>query len=114
MTTLDRIRAFLADESQFFVKHDVKPEDNYRVNGLNFYGVRKQFRTTSGVTVSIQQSAAHYCNHADQVEVWNCPPNKLLEGYGDGENPYAYVPLAAVAEYIDALESNPGEEGYPK
>jgi hypothetical protein len=66
---------------------------------------RKAFRTTNGIYISIQMSRGHYCVVGESAELWNCPPSPLLMSYGDGQDPYEYVPLDVVAGYIDSLES---------
>lgn len=108
MTTLDRIKAHLTAGAYH--------------PGSTF--CRKDFETANGITVSIQQSATHYCSLKDYadfnysrtlapdvsenatVEMWCCPASDILEPYGDGDDPYAYVPLTVVAAYIDQLEGS--------
>jgi hypothetical protein len=102
MKTIDRIKKFLADESKFQFKQKALVGMSGR-NSFDFMGVRERFVTSNGYKVSIQQSCSHYCD-TDSVEMWCCPHSDLLNNYGDGENPYAYVPLKVVAQYIDELE----------
>lgn len=110
--TLDRLKAWLADEAQFV--HKARYPENLQGhtthNGFDHMGTRKHFITRNGYRISIQQSATHYCDGPGTVELWNCPPSPLLMAYGDGEDPYAYVPLEVVAGYIDSLESLPPKE----
>ena len=101
MTTLERIQAWLdnpvnrhTDIEATFVSGMDKPMRSI---------LRSSFVTNNGISVSIQQGATHYCT-LDSVEMWNCPHHELLKPYGDGSDPYARVPLAVVAQYIDALE----------
>lgn len=66
---------------------------------------RKAFTTTNGIDISIQMSEGHHCVVGESVEMWQCPASPLLMAFGDGQDPYAYVPLDVVAGYIDSLES---------
>lgn len=102
MPTLERLRAWLADESNWVSK---RHDSILRTDTFDFSGVRKPFITTNGISISIQQSATHYCNNENEVEMWHCPHSPLLMRYGDAQDPYAYVPLEVCAGYIDSLES---------
>jgi hypothetical protein len=102
MTTLERLRAWLADDANF--DGEKRPFDFGR-NVFGFSGVRKRFITTNGISISIQQSGSHYCDDENEVEMWHCPHSPLLMQYGDAQDPYAYVPLEVCAGYIDSLES---------
>lgn len=108
--TLARLKQWLADDANFFrgVKQPVY--ENFRQNKIGYVGVRKPFVTRNGYRISIQQSGSHYCNHEGEAELWSCPPSPLLASYGDGSDPYAYVPLEVVAGYIDSLESLPPKD----
>jgi hypothetical protein len=110
--TLDRLKAWLADEDNIHNKHDYDNDAmrNVITNGMHFTCLRKRFVTKNGYSISIQQSGTHYCNNENEVEMWHCPPSPLLVNYGDGSDPYAYVPLEVVAGYIDSLESLPPPE----
>lgn len=113
--TLDRLKAWLADpanRAHFRVYSDDMMK-NVITNGMRYTCVRKPFITRNGYSISIQQSGMHYCNNGDEVEMWHCPPSPLLTNYGDGSDPYAYVPLEIVAGYIDSLESLPPPEEKP-
>lgn len=107
--TLDRLKAWLADEGNFARDKAelVLPSPN---NHMEYFVVRKRFVTRNGYRISIQQSGTHYCGSKNEVELWKCPHNPILMAYGDGETPYAYVPLEIVAGYIDSLESLPPPE----
>lgn len=107
--TLDRLKAWLADEGNY-ARPKVFLEFKFPYNDMPYNLVRKRFVTRNGYEISIQQSAGHYCSGENEAEVWACPPSPLLIPYGDGEDPYAYVPLEVVAGYIDALESLPPPE----
>lgn len=97
--TQQRIRDFLADESNVSLKTPaVFPEKGFEYNIL-----RRPFVTANGKEISIQQGESHYCNE-DSVEMWHCPHRPILDAYGDGESPYAWVPISVVAQYIDELE----------
>ena len=104
MTTLARLRAWLADDANF--AESKRPFTlSVTHNRFGFSGVRKPFITTNGISISIQQSATHYCNDENEIEMWHCPHSPLLMQFGDGGDPYAYVPLEVCAGYIDSLES---------
>jgi len=107
MDTLTRLISWLADHGNFAFGPTKPTREVHRFSGnsLNVIGVRRPFVTRNGISISIQQSSTHYCNDESEVELWECPPNPIIAPYGDGENPYAYVPLAIVAGYIDSLES---------
>lgn len=110
--TLDRLKAWLADDANkaYFREYADLPSGTLSTNGMRYSCIRHPFITRNGYSISIQQSGAHYCNNENEVEMWNCPPSPLLMNYGDGEDPYAYVPLEVVAGYIDSLESLPPKE----
>lgn len=108
--TIARLKQWLADDANFFYGDPrIYPRDLGN-NELGYTGVRRPFVTRNGYSVSIQQSATHYCRHDGQAELWNCPPSPLLASYGGGSDPYAYVPLEVVAGYIDSLESLPPKD----
>jgi len=110
--TLDRLKAWLADEANVHTRRDY-PDDMMKsiiTNGMRYSCVRKPFITRNGYSISIQQSGTHYCSNENEVEMWHCPPSPLLVNYGDGNDPYAYVPLEVAAGYIDSLESLPPKE----
>ena len=99
MKTEQRIRDWLADTANILnAMPAIFPQ-----RGFEQIIMRKPFVTENGVEVSIQQSASHYCNE-DSVEMWCCPHHPLLDSYGTGEDPYGWVPIPVVAQYIDALE----------
>lgn len=105
--TLDRLKAWLADEANYSgEKHPLEPAP-YAYNGLPYSVIRKRFVTANGYQISIQQSGSHYCKDETEVELWACPHSLILMAYGNGEDPYPNVPLEVVAGYIDALESLP-------
>ncbi len=100
MSTADKLREFLADESNFVTRS--QPYE-FSGNGFGFVGVRRAFECADGTTVSIQQSASHYCTKdANTFELWNCPRSELLAPYGEGVDPYAHVPFDVVVAYIDS------------
>lgn len=103
MTTLERLKAWLADESNHAVNTKLSTE-------VGDFIKRKLFVTKNGYEISIQMSELHHCVPGDSVEMWYCPHSPLIMAYGDGEDPYAYVPLEVVAGYIDSLESLPPKE----
>ena len=101
-TALQRLNAFLEDESQFVRKSQCFTSDGI----FPFNGVRKHFTTTNGITVSIQQSDGHYVSHYNEVEMFSCPHHEILSPYGDGAEPYCHVPISVCAAYINALETS--------
>lgn len=104
-TTLERIKAHLADESQWRFKFmEATPITD---RGFGCCGVRKHFLTSAGQRVSIQQSNSHYCGPGT-VELGYCTdPAGILARYFDDYATHSYVPLEKVAEYIDYLEQTP-------
>lgn len=99
MTTLERLKNWLADTHNIVYQTDRSPYPS------GPFLLRKNFTTANGITISIQMSGGHHCTPNESVEVWKCPPSPLLMAYGDGQDPYSYVPLDVVAGYIDSLES---------
>lgn len=99
MPTLNRLKGWLGNPANI-VTHTKVP-DAFDVE----FALRKSFVTTNGITLSIQMSGGHHCKVDESVEMWFCPPSPLLILYGDGQDPYSYVPLDVVAGYIDSLES---------
>lgn len=57
--------------------------------------------------MSVQASEGHYCEPRtnqgpySKVEVWLCGEVPEWSKYGDGEDPYAFVPIELVALVID-------------
>lgn len=57
--------------------------------------------------MSVQASQYHYSEPRENtgpythVEVWRCGSPEAWAEYGDGEEPYAYIPIELVAEEID-------------
>ena len=95
MSTLNRLKGWLGNPANTVSRSPL----------VGDFVLRKSFVTANGITLSIQMSAAHNCKVGKSVEMWNCPPSPLLMLYGDGQDPYAHVPLDVVAGYIDSLES---------
>ena len=60
-----------------------------------------------GSTMSVQASECHYCQPRSNtgpythVEVWRCGSPEAWSEYGDGGDPYAYLPIEMVAQEID-------------
>ena len=99
METLERLKDWLLDTGNYTERHKLPTAfDGELIR-------RKAFTTTNGITVSIQMSGGHHCVVGESVEMWNCPASPLLMAFGDGQDPYSYVPLDVVAGYIDSLES---------
>jgi len=57
--------------------------------------------------MSVQANEHAYCTPRDnygpytEVEVWRCGEVALWAEYGDGEDPYAYLPIELVVEEIN-------------
>jgi hypothetical protein len=99
MDTLERLKDWLLDTGNYVQRGKLPTAfDGELIR-------RTRFVTKNGIAISLQMSAAHHCVCGESVEMWNCPPSPLLMLYGDGHDPYAYVPLDVVAGYIDSLES---------
>lgn len=60
-----------------------------------------------GSTLSVQASEGHYCTPRSnfgpytEVEVYNCGEVPEWAEYGNGDDPYAYIPIELVVEEID-------------
>ena len=77
---------------------------------------RQRFKCLDGTTLSIQASECHYCDprstNAEKyttVEVWcinkdsdvsNSNVPESWNPYGDGSDPWAYIPIELVEEFI--------------
>lgn len=82
--------------------------------GVETQKVRKPAVCADGTTLSIQASETHYCkprvnsNKTDfyyAIEVW-CVSKEVPSSwnqYGDAEeNPFAYIPIELVQEFVDS------------
>lgn len=69
-----------------------------------YCGVRHKMLTHDGSSWSIQYSASHYCSGTQDeplsFEVWQCPKHPLLGQYGDGSDPYAFVPIETLCRVL--------------
>jgi hypothetical protein len=99
METLNRLKGWLGNSA------NISSRDRLPTAFDGDFIRRKHFVTKNGIKMSIQMSRAHNCEMHKSVELWQCPPSPLLMAYGDGQDPYPYVPLEVVAGYIDSLES---------
>ena len=72
--------------------------------------IHKTLECNDGTTLSVQASQYHYCkpreDFADsyrKVEVWFVTATVpcAWKEYGGDENPYAYIPIELVEEFID-------------
>jgi len=99
MSTLERLKTWLDDPANVIDRHKLS------MHLPSEFALRKAFDTNNGISMSIQMSGGHHCTLGATVELWHCPPSPLLMNYGDGQDPYAHVPLDVVAGYIDSLES---------
>ncbi len=96
MTTLEQLQAHLATgeiipvTDVYSVKMPVNP-----------------VRCKDGTTMSVQASGNAYCTPRNNVgpythvEVWRCGSPEAWSEYGDGEYPYAYIPIEMVVAEID-------------
>jgi len=105
METLNRLKGWLGNRA------NISSQNRIPVSMADFIR-RKPFVTKNGIAISIQMSWGHHCIPNESVELWNCPPSPLLMAYGDGTDPYPYVPLELVAAYIDSLETLGDDHDY--
>lgn len=96
-----RLREWLDDEANWEHK---SARQAFHSTAFAYYGVRKPFVLDTGKTISIQQSAVHYCSK-DSVEIRG-PWHDVLGKKRSEHNIYGWVPIAVAAAYIDALESS--------
>ena len=99
MSTLHRLKGWLGNPKNLIEERMIYGNRGHK------YVKRKMFVTRNGISMSIQMSSLHNSEPGKSVEMWRCPPSPLLAAYGDGDDPYSYVPLDVVAGYIDSLES---------
>lgn len=96
-----RLREWLDDEANWNYKTQRTP---FIATAFAYYGVRKPFVLETGESISIQQSASHYCSK-NSVEIRGPWHPTLEQKHGDNDI-YGWVPIAVAAAYIDALESS--------
>lgn len=95
MKTLDQLQLILN-----------APEVEYRSDCF-FKDLAPIVECADGYSLSVQASEYHYCTPRrnsgpyTHVEVWHCGSPEILDEYGNGDDPYAYVPIEIVAELID-------------
>ena len=76
-------------------------------SGLTFKNLTPAIVCADGTSMSVQASEDHYSTPRENegpytaVEVWHCGSPDLFNDYGDGEYPYAYVPIELVVQEID-------------
>jgi hypothetical protein len=103
MNTLERLQAHLM----------AQPVSTYQGAGGMTYTYKDcapYIECADGSTMSAQARESAYCTPRDNygpytsVEVWCCGYVKAFDdaGYGDGEYPYAYVPIELVVAEINA------------
>jgi len=86
--------------------HLNQPTIQYRP-GLNHKPIANLVTCADGFTLSVQASEHHYCDPRtnngpyNKVEVWRCGAPSQFSEYGDGEDPYGYVPIDLVCQVID-------------
>lgn len=96
------------------------------ISGRQYQEVRPLLVCKDGVSMSVQASQFHYSTPRDNdsedythIEVWclrGTKPTPALLDYGDGEDPWAYVPIGVIIDMInahggiDSSEFEPNEE----
>jgi len=96
MTTFEKLQQHLAAPTI----HQVHGTFEHKENAV-------PVQCADGTTMSVQASENHYSkpreNHGPYtyVEVWRCGEVPAWAEYGDGEEPYAYLPIELVVEEID-------------
>ncbi len=96
MTTLEKLQM-----------HLISPAIHQHLPGHFHKEVAASVRCADGTTMSVQASEHAYCSPRTnfgpytQVEVWRCGEVPAWAEYGDGEEPYAYLPIELVVEEID-------------
>ena len=96
MNTLEKLQQHLA-----------APVIHQTEGGYEYKEVAVPVKCADGTTMSVQASEHHYSEPREnqgpytQVEVWYCGEVAAWAYYGDGEDPYAYLPIELVVEEID-------------
>ena len=96
MTTLEQLQAYLSEAT-------VKT-----VGEFQYKPPQAPIKCADGSTMSVQASEMHYCTPRDNqgpwthVEVWYCGSPERFAKYGDGSEPYGYLPIELVVEEIDS------------
>lgn len=96
MTTFEKLQQHLA-----------APRITTYGDGFQHKEVAPLVRCTDGTSMSVQASEHAYCSPRTnigpytKVEVWRCGEVPAWAEYGDGEEPYAYLPIELVVEEID-------------
>jgi hypothetical protein len=112
---LQRVRRHLKDKDMIVSEYKLPPElcdwdamhGETKAKYFDSFIVRRHFVTENGIRISIQQGYGNYCNNPHQVEMWYCPHLPILDGHGDGSDPYGYVPVSLLVRYIECLENMP-------
>lgn len=96
MNTLEKLQLHLISPAV----HKLSPEYFHKDNCT-------PVQCADGSTMSVQASENHYSTPRTnfgpytEVEVWHCGEVPAWAEYGDGEEPYAYLPIELVVEKID-------------
>lgn len=105
MTGTEQLLAYLAKTRRASISAQL-PFWPVETGKPKYMMIRDRVRFNDGTTASIQYGATHYCDGTDDkpesVEMWRCPHHPALDPYGDGEYPYANVPIDVVGRYIEA------------
>jgi hypothetical protein len=95
MNTVEKLQKHLASKPR-----EIAP-------GYFYKDLTPVVKCKDGSTMSVQASEFHYCSPREnvgpytEVEVWNCGSPDAWWEYGNGDEPYAYIPIEVVAEEID-------------
>jgi len=105
--TAARIQDFLDDEDNVFRRGPAHPA-LASTNGFKDNILRRPFQLANGGSISIQQSALHYCGKGtfEVAGPWHeCMQDTAARDEGRNRQIFACVPLAKLVEYVDALET---------
>lgn len=80
-----------------------------KIRDYEYQRVRPRFVCKDGTMLSVQASVSHYCSPRDNagpyttIEVWcvTAPVPESWNEYG-GDEPYGYIPIGMVEEFIKA------------
>lgn len=96
MATLEQLQAHLST-----------PPEPLGIAGYFTKPLAMPVRCKDGTTMSVQASTTHYSTPQENigpythVEVWYCGSPETWSEYGNGDEPYAYIPIELVVAEID-------------
>lgn len=105
--TAARIQDFLDDEDNVRYRSPAHPV-LASTNGFKDNILRRPFQLANGSSISIQQSALHYCGKGtfEVAGPWHeCMQDTAARDEGRNRQIFACVPFAKLVEYVDALET---------